>query len=117
MTDPLREASSASVIAVRERSDPAQTPPRTALPDVSIDVGAETPEAAATIRIPHADRPPVVLEIFSSHPEQSEPRRCPETPGEWFRLPARGHKRPRTSSPPSPRRPRKHSSPAGRWCE
>ena len=117
MTDPLREASSVSVITVRESPDPAQTPPRAALPDVSLDVGAETSEAAATARIPRADRPPVVLEIPSSHPEQSEPRRCPETPGKWFRPPARGHKRPRTSSPPSPRRPRKRPSPAGRWCE
>ena len=88
MTDPLREASSASAIAVRERSDPAQTPPRAALPDVSIDVGAETPEAAATALIPRSDRPPVVLEISSSHPEQSEPSRCPEPPGKWFRPPA-----------------------------
>ena len=77
MTDPLREVSSASVIAVRERSDPAQTPPRAALPAVSLEVGAEPPEAAATIRIPRADRPPVVLEIPSSHPEQSEPRQVP----------------------------------------
>ena len=117
MTDPLREASSASTIAVRERSDPAQTPPCAALPDVSIDMGAEPPEASATARIPRADCPQVVLDISSSHPEQSEPRRCPETPDKWFRPPARGHKRPRTSSPPSPRRPRKRPSPAGRWCE
>ena len=40
MTDPLREASSASVIAVRESPDPAQTPPRAALPEVALDVGA-----------------------------------------------------------------------------
>ena len=40
MTDPLREASSASVITVRESPDPAQTPPHAALPDVSLDVGA-----------------------------------------------------------------------------
>ena len=111
MTDPLREASSASAIAVRESPDPAQTLPRAALPDISLDVGAETPEAAATARIPRADRPQVVLEIPSSHLEPSEPRRCPETPGKWFRPPARGHKRPRTSSPPSPRRPRKRPSP------
>ena len=117
MTDPLREASSASVIAVSESPDPAQTPPRVALPDVALDVGAETLEAAATARIPRADRPPVVLEIPSSHPEASEPRRCPETPGKWFRPPARSHKRPRTSSPHSPRRPRKRPSTAGRWCE
>ena len=110
LTDPYREG---SPVAVRERSDPAQTPPRAALPDV----GAEPPEAAATARIPRADRPPVVLEIASSPPEQSEPRQCLETPGKWFRPPARGHKRPRTSSPPSPRRPRKLASPARRWCE
>ena len=117
MTDPLREASSAPAIAMRESPDPAQTPPRAALPDISLDVGAETPEAAATARIPRANLPPVVLEIPSSHPEPSEPRRCSETPGKWFRPPARGHKRPRTSSPPSPCRPRKRPSPAGRWCE
>ena len=114
LTDPLREG---SPVAVRERSDPAQTPPRAALPDVSIDVGAEPLEDAATARIPRADRPPVVLEIANSHPEQSEPRQYPETPSKWFRPPARGHKRPRTSSPLSPRRPRKRPSPAGRWCE
>ena len=113
LTDPCGEG---SPVAVRERSDPAQTPPRAALPDVSIDVGAEPPEAAATASIPRADCPPVVLEIASSPPEQSEPRQCPETPGKWFRPPARGHKRPRTSSPP-PRRPRKRPSPAGKWCE
>ena len=117
MTDPLREASSVARIAVRESPDPAQTPPRAALPDVALDIGAEPPEAAATSRIPRADRPPVVLEIPSSHPEPSEPRRCPDTPGKWFRPPARGHKRTRTSSPPSPRRPRKRPSASGRWCE
>ena len=40
LTDPCREG---SPVAVRERSDPAQTPPRAALPDASIDVGAEPP--------------------------------------------------------------------------
>ena len=114
LTDPSREV---SPVAVRERSDPAQTPPRATLPDVLIDVGAEPPEATATARIPRADRPPVVLEITSSTPEQFEPRQCPETPSKWFRPPSRGHKRPRTSSPPSPRRPIKRPSPAGRWCE
>ena len=112
MTDPLREASSASVIAVRESLDPAQTPPHAALPDVALDVGAETPEATATARIPHADCPPVVLEIPSSHPEPSEPRRCPETPSKWFRPPARGHKRPWTNPPPPHSRPRKRPSTA-----
>ena len=63
MTDPLREASSVSLTSVRESTDPVQTPPRAALPDVAIDVGLEPPEAAATARIQRADRPPVVLEI------------------------------------------------------
>ena len=114
LTDPCTEG---SPVAVRERSDSAQTPPRAALPDISIDVGAEPPEAATTARIPRANRSPVVLQITSSTPEQSEPHQCPETPGKWFRLPSRGHKRPRTSSPPSPRRSRKRPLPAGRWCE
>ena len=114
LTDPCREG---STIAVRGRSDPIQSPPRAASPDVYLDVGVELSEAAATERIPRADHPPVVLDIPSSAPEQSEPRRCPETPGKWFRPPSRDHKRPRTSSPPSPRRPRKRPSPAGRWCE
>ena len=48
LTDPLREASSVASITVRESSDPAQTPPRAALPDVALDVGTEPPEAAAT---------------------------------------------------------------------
>ena len=99
LTDPCREG---SPVAVRERPDPVQTPPHAALPDVSIDVGAEAPEAAATTCIPRADHPPVVLDIASCPPEQSDPRQCPETPDKWFRPPARGHKRPRTSSPPSP---------------
>ena len=113
LTDPCRGAST----AVSERLDPAQTPPRAALPDVRLDVGAEPPEAAATSRIPRAERPPVVLEIPGSIPEPSELRRCPDTPGKWFRPPKRGHKRLRTSSPLSPRRPRKRPSVTGRWCE
>ena len=117
MTDPLREASSVVRIAVRESSDPARTPPRAALPDVVLDVGAKPPEAVATSRIPRVERPPVVLEIPSSSPEPSEPRQCPDTPRKWFRPPARGHKRTRTGSPPSSRRPRKRPSASGRWCE
>ena len=73
MTDPWREAISVSLTAVRESSDPVQTPPRVALPDAVIDVGVELPEAAATSRIQRADRPPVVLEIPCSTPEPSEP--------------------------------------------
>ena len=41
MTDPLREAISASLTASREETDPVQTPPHAALPDVAIDVGLE----------------------------------------------------------------------------
>ena len=66
MTDPLREAISVSLTARREETDPAQTPPHAALSDVAIDVGVELPEAAATSRIPHEDRPPVILEIPNS---------------------------------------------------
>ena len=117
MTDPLREASSVSVIAGRERTDPVQAPPRTALPDVAIDVGMEPPEAAATARIQRADCPPVVLEIPPSTPGPSEPSQCPDKPGQWFQLPTRGSKRPRTRSPPSPNRPRKRPFSHGRWCE
>ena len=117
LTDPLREASSVARIAVRESSDPTQTPPHAALPDVTLDVGAEPPEATATSHIPRAECPPVVLEIPSSSPEPSEPCRWPDTPGKWFRPPAPGHKRTRTSSPPFPRRPRKCPSAFGRWCK
>ena len=117
MTDPLREAIFVSLTAVRESSDPVQTPPHAALPDVAIDVGVEPPEAAATSRIQHADRPPVVLEILCSSPEPSEPSQCPNKPGKRFQPPVRGSKRPRTNSPPSPCRPRKRPSSTGRWCE
>ena len=47
LTGPCREG---STIAVRERSDPVQSPPRAALPDISLDVGVEPLEAAATVR-------------------------------------------------------------------
>ena len=62
MTDPYREAR----IAGSARSGPAQTPPRAALPDVHLEIGAALPEAAATCRIPRADRPLVVLDIPGS---------------------------------------------------
>ena len=113
LTDPCREG---SPVAERERSDPAQTPPRAALPDVSIDVGAEPLEAAATPAF-HVRTALQYFWISLAVLQKSEPRQCPETPRKWFRPPARGHKRPRTSSPPSPCRPRKRPSPAGRWCE
>ena len=78
MTDPLQEASSVSLIAGGERTDPVQAPPCAALPDVAIDVGLEPPEAPATARIQRADRPPVVLEIPLSTPGPSEPSQCPD---------------------------------------
>ena len=113
LTGPCREART----AVSERSGPAQTLPRAALPDVRLDVGAEPPEAAATPRIPRAERPSVVLEIPGGLPEPSEPRQYTDLPSKGPRPPRRGHKRPRTSSPPSPCRPRKRPSTTGRWCE
>ena len=76
LTGPYREART----AVSERSGPAQTLPRAALPDVRLDVGAEPPEAAATSRIPRAERPPVVLEIpaaFQSRLSLADTRTCP----------------------------------------
>ena len=117
MTGPPQEAISVSQSDSKKETDPVQTPPRAALPDISIDVGLEPPEAAATSRIPREDLPPVVLEIPSSTPEPSGPRQCPDTPGKWFWPPSRGSKRPRSTSPPSPCRPRKQSSSFGRWCE
>ena len=113
LTGPCREAR----IAVSERSGPAQTLPRAALHDVRLDVGAEQPEAAATSRILRAECPPIVLEIPGGLPEPSEPRRYTDLPSKGSRPPRRGHKRPRTSPPPSPRHPRKRPSTAGRWCE
>ena len=59
LTNPYREAWT----TVSKRSGPAQTPPRAALPDVHLDIGAALPEASTTYRIPCADHPPVVLDI------------------------------------------------------
>ena len=117
MTGPPQEAISLLQSNDRKETDPVQTRPSAALPDVSIDAGLEPPEAASTSRIPLEDCSPVVLEIPGSTPEPSEPRQCPDMPGKWFRPPSRGSKRPRSTSPPSPRHPRKHSYPLGRWCE
>ena len=120
MTDPQKEALSLSQSGCRQETDPVLTPPRAALPDVAIEVGLEPPEAASTSRIPREDRPQAILEIPSSTPEPeelSEPHQCPDTPGKWFQPPSRGSKRPRSSPPPSPRRPRKRFSSFGRWCE
>ena len=113
LTDPYREART----TVSKRSGPAQTPPCTALPDVHLEIGAALPEAAATCRIPRAERPPVVLDIPGSTPEPSEPRRRTDSPSRGLRSPRRGQKRPRTRSPPSSRCPRKRPSTASRWCK
>ena len=113
LTDPYKEAR----IAGSKRSGPAQNPPCAALPDVHLDIGAVLPEAAATCRIPHADCPPVVLDIPGSILEWPEPLRRKESPRRGSRSPRRSHKRPRNRFSPSPRRPRKRSSTAGRWCE
>ena len=117
MTDPLREAISMSLTTVRESTDSVQASPCSALPDIAIGVGLEPPEATATARIQRVDRPPVVLEIPCSTPGPSEPSQCPDKPGKRFQPPVRGSKRPRTNSPPSPRRPRMRPSSHGRWCE
>ena len=121
MTDPQGEAISLSQSGCHTVSYHPQTPPRAALPDSIIEVGLEPPEAASTSRIPREDRPPVVLEIPSGSPElEEEPpesHQCPDTPGKWFQPPIWSPKRPRSKSPPSPRRPRKHFSSFGRWCE
>ena len=108
-------------------------------PDLVLEVGLEPPAADLTFRIPcedqrdadnstsripHEDLPPVILEIPSGSPDlEEELHRVPEshqrldTPGKWFRPPTRSPPRSRSSSPPSPRRPRKCSSSFGRWCE
>ena len=52
MTDPLREASYVASITVGESPDPVQTPPRAALPDVTLDMGAEPP--AGRCNLPHS---------------------------------------------------------------
>ena len=116
-----------------------QSSPRSARPDLVIDMGPEPPAADLTSRITREgqqdtdsstssilreDLPPVILEIPNGSPELEEelPRdpesyQCPDTPGKWFRPPTRSSPRSRSSSPPSPRRPRKRSSSFGRWCE
>ena len=115
-----------------------QTPPRSARPDLVIEVGPEPPAADLTShipreelqdadssnsRIPREDLPPVILEIPSGSPELEEElpqgpesHQCPDTPGKWFQPPTRNPPRSRSSTPPSPRCPRKHFS-FRRWCE
>ena len=116
-----------------------QSLPRSARPDLVLEVGLEPPEADLTSRIPCEDQqdavnstsrnpredlPPVILEIPSGSPDlEEELHRVPEshqrldTPGKWFRPPTQSPPWSRSSSPPSPRRPRKRSSSFGRWCE
>ena len=116
-----------------------QSLPRSARPDLFLEVGLEPPAANLasripcedqqvagnpTSRIPREDLPPVILEIPSGSPDLEEelPRapeslQCPDTPGKWFRHPTRSPPRSRSSSPPSPRRPSKRSPYYGRWCE
>ena len=113
LTDPYREART----TVSKRTGPAQTPPRTALPDVQLDIGAALPEAAATCHIPRTDRPSVVLDIPGSTLEWPESLRRTESPRRGSRSPRRSQKRPRNHSSLSPRRPRKRPPTAGRWCE
>ena len=116
-----------------------QALPHSARSDFVLEVGLEPPAAdlASRIsgedqqvadnlasRIPCEDLPPVILEIPSGSPDFEEelpqvpePYQCPDTPGKWFRPPTRSPTRSRSSSPPSPRRPRKCSSSFRRWCE
>ena len=101
-----------------------QSPPRSACPDLVLEVGLEPPTAELTSRIPSEELPPVILEIPSGSPELEEelPRdleshQCPATPGKWFGPPTRSPPRSRSPSPSSPPRPRKHFSSFKRWCE
>ena len=97
-----------------------QSPPRSAHPDLVIEVVLEPPAADLTSCIPCEELPTVILEIPSGSPELEEElpesNQCPYTPGKWFRPPTRSPPRSRSSSPSSPPRPRKHFS-FGRWCE
>ena len=116
-----------------------QSLPRSARPDLILEVGLEPPPTNLasripcedqqvannpTSRIPWEDLPLVFLEIPSGSPDLEEELhrapespQCPDTPGKWFRPPNRSPPRSRTSSPPSPHCPSKRSSSYGRWCE
>ena len=98
-----------------------QTPPHTAHPDSVIEVGLEPQAAALASRIPREDLPPAILEIPSRSPEFEEElpesHQYRDTPGKGFQPPTRSPNRWRSSSPPSPRHPRKHFSSLGRWRE
>ena len=121
MTDPQGKAISLSQSGCHTVSYHLQAPPRAALPDSVIEVGLKPPEASSTSRIPREDWPPFVPEIPSGTPEPkeelSESHQWPDTPGKGFQPPSRSSKRPRSRSPPSPRRLRKHFSSFSRWCE
>ena len=135
---PQGEAISLPQSDCRSVSHHPQSPPRSARPELVLEVGLEPPAADLTSRIPCEDQqdaesstsripleelPPVILEIPSGSPEleeelwDPESHRWPDMPGKWFRPPTRSPPRSRSSSPPSPRRPRKHFSSFGRWCE
>ena len=120
-TDPQEGAISLLQSGYHTVSHLPQTPPCAARPDSVIEVGLEPPVAASTSCIPREDLPPVMLEIPGGSPEPEEElyesHQCPDTPGNWFQPPTRSPKRSRSDSPPSPRRPRKHFSSLGRWCE
>ena len=83
-----------------------QSLPRSARPDLILEVGLEPPAADlasrilcedqqnadnSTSRIPREDLPPVILEIPSGCPDLEEelprvpePHQCPDMPGKWF---------------------------------
>ena len=116
-----------------------QSLPRSARPDLILEVGLGPPAVNLASRIPREDQqdavettsripcdnlPPVILDIPGGSPDlEEEPPRapespqCPDTPGKWFRPPTRSPPRPRSSSPPSPRRSCKCSPSYGWWCE
>ena len=88
-----------------------QSLPRSACPDLVLEVGLEPPAADlasripcenqqdaenSTSRIPRKDLPPVILKIQSGSPDLEEelprvpePPQCLDTPGKWFRPPTR----------------------------
>ena len=116
-----------------------QSLPCSVRPDLILEVGLEPAAANLASRIPCEDQQvagnptscipcedllPVIFEIPSGSPDLEEelPQapespQCPDTPGKWFQPPTRSPPRSRSSSPPSPRHPRKRSPSYWRWCE